>query len=374
MLPTVTRLIENGMDDGLHLGAQVYVTRAGEAVADLAIGEVAAGGASISSDSIALWMSAGKPVTAVAVAQQCELGELDLDAPVAEYLPAFAAHGKHDITVRHLLMHTAGIGKADYKFPDDDWDAIIAAICDTPAVDGWGAGEKAGYDAMSAWMILGELVRLADGRGIDRYAREMIFEPLGMLDSWMGMPPETYDGYDHAGRLMQMPNTFGRAVRKSSLTSKAWCTRPRPGGNCMGPMRELVRFYEMLLSGGALGGATILEPATVEAITGRRRVGMYDQTFKRTVDWGLGFVVNSARYAPLDEAGEPDLMQVPYGYGPYASPETFGHSGAQSSVGFADPSCGLAVGIVLNGMPGEMAHQRRMLPVLGALYGDLGLG
>jgi CubicO group peptidase (beta-lactamase class C family) len=64
---------------------------------------------------------------------------------------------------------------------------------------------------------------------------------------------------------------------------------------------------------------------------------------------------------------------MPYGYGPYASDSTFGHSGSRSSVAFADPEIRLAVAAVMNGMPGEGRHQRRVRQVCAAVYEDLGL-
>lgn len=331
----------------------------------------------IQPDSITLWMSSGKPVTAVAIAQLVEQGEVELDDPVAAFIPAFAAHGKDDITVRHLLTHTAGLRTADFRYPRDDWDTIIAAICDRELETDWVTGEKAGYHTQTTWFILGELVRLVDGRAIDLYVREMVFEPLGMHDSWMGMPPDVYDRYAEHGRLMMMPNTAtsgpGSKPRKSALMSKDWSTRPRPGGNCMGPIRELATFYRMLHNGGELNGARILQPETVDLFTSRQRQGMFDHTFKARIDWGYGFVINSAEHAPLDSDGNADLSKIPYGYGPHASRDTFGHSGAQSSVGFADPENQIAAAIVLNGMPGEAKHQRRMLATLTALYEDLGI-
>lgn len=370
MLPTVQSLIQQGIDDRLHLGAQLCVSRGGEIVEQLAVGEASAGHA-MTEDSIALWMSSGKPVTAMAVMQLVEHGEVVLDDPVAEFIPTFAAHGKQAITVRHLLTHTAGIRTARFKFPRDDWDTIIAAICD--AQPEWEPGEQGGYHTQTTWFLLGELVRLVDGRPIDRYVREMIFEPLGMMDSWMGMPPEVYRSYEQDGRLLSMPNTSTGKVVNSSLTSFDWSTRPRPGGNCMGPMRELVMFYEMLLGGGERGGARLLRPETVAEMTHRQRADMHDHTFKQTVDWGLGLAINSAHHAP----GPPDnnaWHRIPYGYGPHASLDTFGHGGAQSSIGFADSAHQLAVGIVFNGMPGEAKHQQRVNPVLEGLYEDLGLG
>ena len=90
---------------------------------------------------------------------------------------------------------------------------------------------------------------------------------------------------------------------------------------------------------------------------------MFDLTFKAQIDWGLGFLLNSPR---------PDA-ELPYGYGVYASPRTFGHGGAQSSGGFCDPERGLVVAYVFNGMPGEARHHERRKELVAAVYEDLGL-
>jgi CubicO group peptidase (beta-lactamase class C family) len=151
------------------------------------------------------------------------------------------------------------------------------------------------------------------------------------------------------------------AYRYSLLTGATACF---PGANGYGPARELARVYEMLLGQGERNGVRILQPSSVEQMTARQRQGMYDETFKHVMDWGLGLILNSTRYG---------ADTVPYGYGPYASDAAFGHSGSQSSVAFGDPEHGLAVAIITNGMPGEQKHQRRIRQLCGAVYEDLGL-
>ncbi len=360
-LPTVNSLIRQGIDAGQHLGAQVYVSHAGDVVADGAMGEVRPG-VPLTCDSILIWMSATKPVTAIAVAQQWELGKIDLDRPVAEVIPAFAQGGKERVTPRHLLTHTGGFRATRFRFPDDDWDTIIRIICETPIEPGWVPGERAGYHLHSSWFILGELVRLASGQGYRDYVREHIFLPLGMNDSWIGMPPEFYRA--NKERIGAMPNTAANPPTPSGFDTERWCVDCRPGGSGYGPIRELGRFYEMLLNGGELNGTRIVEPETIELFTARHRVGQHDRSFNHVIDWGLGFIPNSARHG---------VETVPYGYGPHASDRAYGHSGYQSSVAFADPAHELAVAVVFNGMPGEKPHHQRIYSVLDALYRDLAL-
>ncbi|MFK7789803.1 MAG: serine hydrolase domain-containing protein [Phycisphaeraceae bacterium] len=243
---------------------------------------------------------------------------------------------------------------------------MIAAICD--AQPEWEPGEEGGYHTQTTWFLLGEIVHLVDGRTIDQYVREEIFLPLGMNDSWLGMPPEIYREYEECGRLLDIPNTATGQPKPAPMTSFDWSTRPRPGGNCMGPISDLVQFYNMLLHGGSFNGVRILKEQTVSQMTHRQRADMLDHTFKQTVDWGLGLAINSAHHAPNNA-----WHRVPYGYGPHASQDTFGHGGAQSSIAFADPKHQLAAALVLNGMPGEAKHQQRINPILEALYEDLEL-
>ena len=165
-------------------------------------------------------------------------------------------------------------------------------------------------------------------------------------------------------RLGRMYSTEGDEPMERNWRREAHVVGCSPGGNGHGPIRELGRFYEMLLARGEWNGRRLVTPQTVEALTTPHRVGLVDKTFKAKLDWGLGFICDSKHY------GE-DL--IPYGYGRHASRRTFGHSGFQSSTGFADPEHGLAVAFVANGHPGEPRHTERFREVSEAIYEDLGL-
>jgi CubicO group peptidase (beta-lactamase class C family) len=362
-LPRTRQAIEAGIRDRLHLGAQLYVSLHGAPQADGAVGENRPG-EPLTADHLMLWLSSTKPVTAVALAILWEWGRLDLDDPVAAHIPEFGVHGKEGITLRHLLTHTAGIRMLDVGWPDRSWEEILARICGMRPEPRWVPGEKAGYHTMSSWFVLGEVIRRLDGRPFDCFVREEVFEPLDLHDSWVGMPQERYIFYKTAGRLGAMWNTESPEIKDHAWDVEARCVRPNPGGNGYGPMRELGRFYEMLLARGTGNSKRVVSPQTVEAMTARHRTGMVDLTFKHLLDWGLGFIVNSARY------GE---ETVPYGYGHHASPRTFGHSGYRSSVGLADPERGLAVALGFNGTPSNERHEQRVRSVLDAIYEDLRL-
>ena len=358
--PKTLAVLHDGVRDGLHPGAQLYVSQHGKILADLAVGESQAG-VPMQTDTLTLWLSSGKPLTAVTIAQLWERGRLSLDDTVGKFIPEFARHGKESVTVRHLLTHTGGFRTADKIDERLGWEETLARICDTPLEPGWIPGEKAGYHICSSWFVLGEIVRRLDGRPLAQYAREEIFAPLGMEDSWLSLPPEKF--HERAARLGVMHLT----EKSTPLPHPYWdsevaCAQCRPGGGARGPVRELGFFYEALL-GLRAAASPILQPETIREFTSRQRSGMFDQTFQHVVDCGLGFILNSNRHG---------AETVTYGYGPHASEETFGHSGAQSSCAFADPKRGLVVAWVCNGMPGERRHQSRARGLNTAIYKDLG--
>ena len=363
-LPRARGVVEEGMRQGLHVGAQVFISLRGRIVEDWSIG-IAREGVPMRPDTLMIWLSSCKPVTAVAVVQQWERGNLELDDRVAKHIPEFGQRGKENITVRHVLTHTGGFRGSASNFNPLPWESIIERICDAPIEPGWTPGRTAGYHVAAGWYILGEIVRRLDGRPLEQYVREEIFEPAGMHDSWMGMPAERYRNYGQRIGIMQETST-GATHPHVTWDTKQTTTLCRPGANGRGPMRELALFYETMLNGGLSPktGRRILSPQAGEAMTARHRTGLSDRTFNHIVDVGLGFIINSAMYGP---------ESVPYGYGPHASPRTFGHGGSQSSAGFADPEHGLAVAFVFNGTPGEAKHQRRLRAFTAAIYEDLGL-
>ena len=362
------RVVENGIERGHHLGAQVFVSVAEGPRVFAAFGERAPG-EPMTTDTLMVWLSSTKPVTAVAVARLWERGLLSLDDPVARHWPEFAQEGKGAITVRHLLTHTAGFRILRFGWPEEPWEEIVRRLAAARREPGWIPGEKAGYHQASSWFVLGELVRRLDGRPFPRYVREEIFLPLGLDDAWIGMDPEAYDAY--GARLAAVFDTSDGPPKRQGWRRRESVVGCNPGGNGWGPVSALGRFYECLRDGGR-DGATLLSPQTVEALTARHRVGMLDHTFRHVMDWGLGFIPNST--PALRDGGDAEAAAaLPYHYGRHASRRTWGHSGYRTSTAFCDPEPGLVVAAAFNGTPPEEIHRRRMNALCEAVYEDLGL-
>ena len=360
--PTVRLLIE-GMHAGLHIGAQLFAMIDGTVVADVALGQANLHpSVSMANNILMLWLSAGKPVTAVAIAMLVEAGKLRFDQEVGTIIPEFATNGKEPITIRHILTHTAGIRGMDLGYPFATWEETLAKIYTMKVERDWTPGLKAGYHAHTSWYVLGEIINRLTGEPHDAWIRKNIFEPLGMHDSWLAMPPDQYRAYGE--RIGVLHDTTVKPPKPiPNYDTELALSRPRPAASARGPMLDLARFYELLRRGGELDGVRLLSPDMVQAMTSGQRVGMFDQTFRQTIDWGLGIILNSSHYGPA----------IPYQFGPHASRETFGHGGSQSSTGFCDPENNLVVALIFNGCPGEAVHDKRLRGVLKALFEDLAL-
>lgn len=351
-LPRTREVLESGIREGLHPGAQLAVFQHGQPLAELTLGFRDPASESPMDSSVAMpWLSAGKPVTALAMAALFEEGKAHPDQPVADWIPEFAAGGKAALTFSHLLLHTGGFRTADRIDPRLPAETALAAICATPLEPSWIPGTDAGYQRFASWLILGESVRRIAREPLGDFLQRRILGPLGIRDSWL-VPDGTGMGIR---RALQHDTRSGKPAPDPELNDPTVLRRERPGSGFHGPAGDLARLYAAMLA----PPEGWLRPESVRDAVARHRSGVRDRTFQAVVDMGRGFLLNTPG--------------MPYGYGPHAGPATFGHSGAQTGCGFADPDHQLAVAWFCNGMPGEAAHQRRQLRVNQALYEDLGL-
>ncbi len=340
-----------GCLDGRHPGAQAYVSRGGKAVLEFACGE-ARPGAPLTCDGIMAWFSASKPLTAMAIAILYDRGLLELDDPVRRYIPGFG-NGKEACTIHHVLTHQGGFAGAVTEPGNRSAEEIIAEISAHPAE--YPPGGKAGYHPTGGWFVLGEIVRVVDGRGIDRFVAEELFAPLGMRDSTMGIPEARQAELD--GRMAWV--ALGKSERKPFASQamvdafndpEEWA-RVNPSGGIRGPARDLGRFYELLLAGGSWEGRQLIDRRTVALFTACHRWDMPDLTLMQAhLPWGLGFGLY----------GNADVHRA-------ASRRMFSHSGMVSSVAFADPERGLACVVITTGLLDVMGNARRLREVTGAV-------
>ena len=358
-------IILQGIENKLHFGAQVYISQDDEILADFAIGHnhppEIDNNKDLSTEAILPWMSCSKMLTAVAIAILAERRMISYDQKVANVIPEFSCNGKEEITIWHLLTHTSGIRLLPLQWDKISWDATVAAIAKMPIENDWKVGEQAGYHIGTSWLILGEIIRRIDGRTVDIFLKDEILTPLGMNNSGISMTKEIFKSSksDISGLY--------RTDTKIPYTSlEKYFDSPnlvRPGASGRGPIKELGLFMEMMLNKGELNGTRIMGERTIEELTSRQRQGLLDLTFNKTIDWGLGFMLDSKCHN----------RSYPYSFGPWCSADTYGHNGNQSSAAYVDPEHDLIVCFVFNGMPGEYEHNKRLHAMNDAIYRDLDL-
>ncbi len=359
LLPKTTALLAEGIEAGWHFGGQLAVAYRGHEYIDAGFG-TSLPGEPVHCDDLTIWMSCTKPVSAAAFLLLVDAGQAGLDDPVRRFVPEFAQKGKEGVTVRHLLTHTGGFRSADLGWKPRPWDEAIRLVCEAPLEPRWEPGKSAGYHVDSSWYMLAEIVRRVTGEPFDRFIRHRLLQPWGMPDCFVGIPEDLFPELE--SRLVRLFNTTRQPPHEHGMFRDpqvaALC---RPGGNGRGPARQLARFFEQVLHPER---QSVLKPETLLSMRRRNREGLLDKSFRRVIDWGLGVIVNSARY------GEGIL---PYGFGARASHDTFGHGGNQCASALADPDHDLVVVLIFNGQPGEETHQRRMHEALTSIYDDLEL-
>ena len=353
-------LLEREREQGLHDGAQLYVSRHGEALLDVAMGDSTPGRA-LETDDVMLWYSSTKPVTTVALLQLWEQGRLGLDDLVADHVEGWGA-GKERCTLRHILTHTGGFpmfkeGVGDMALPYDEKVRRIAAH---PAESE--AGMKAAYHLTTGWTILGAVIEAVDGRPVKQYVEEEIFARAGMPSCRLGVDVEEQEALGERLAPMHWRGHQMAVVRDGQVipvdydieqrghNSPDYRARVEPGSSGHGPAHELGRFYECLLG----DGPPLLEPRTVEVMIATHRSGMRDRTFANLkVPWGLG-------------------VQVSGGMSGQVGRRAFGHGGMGTSRGLADPDAGLAMVLIANGLPKPLDNEQRLYEVTDAVYSAFG--
>ena len=370
-LPRTLDVLAEGERANLHVGAQLFVSLNGEAVADLGLG-MARAGQPMTPNSMMTWLSTSKIPTSLLFAKVWEEGLVALDDPVAKHIPEFGARGKEKVTLRHIWTHSCAMLHVEDKlFPvryRQSHADNIALICSSGLDRGRTPGRDAGYQTSVVSLLLAEVVARKRGRDFREVARESLFLPLGMKDSWLGMPQAVLASY--AGRLGKTFDTSGPAPKPDGSFAPDephQLTHVMPGGNGRGPMRELARVLELMRRDGELDGFRFVAPQTIEAMTARHRCGLSDASWGgQVLDWGLGLTLDSR----IHYGGRTHL----YGYGPYASPRTYGHSGFRTTLAMCDPDAALLVACSWNGMVADdEIHSVRQNALCAAIYEDLGL-
>ncbi|MFI6123485.1 serine hydrolase domain-containing protein [Streptomyces sp. NPDC051064] len=356
-----------------ELGAAVTVLLDGQPVVDL-WGGWADGGRTRrwERDTVVNVWSTTKGPTALCAHVLADRGLLDLDAPVAEYWPEFAAAGKESVRVRHLLSHRSGV--AGLRDPHTlaelyDWELTTARLAATEPW--WEPGTRSGYHAISYGFLVGEVVRRITGLLPGEFLRKEITGPLS-IDFSVGLPEKD------AGRVAELvqpkavsreqaalfatmePLAIASLLNPGTGTAAAntpeWRAAEIPAANGHGTARAVASLYGILAGRGSLGGRRILSEEAAERVRegqGPCRDLVLGAGFAHETELGLGLWLSGPNAS----------------YGP--NPRAVGHDGAGGSCGLADPEAGIALGYVMNRMGPHIADDPRKMALVDAVYGAL---
>ncbi|MFO1159834.1 MAG: serine hydrolase domain-containing protein [Reyranellaceae bacterium] len=323
-------------------------------VADVATGRP------LASDALFRIASMTKPVTSVALMQLVEQGRLGLDDPAERYLPELVglkvfesldpATGAYKLrpasrpaTVRHFLAHTSGLA---YPFTSATWRDFKPRDGETYPFGGpllFDPGERWHYSTSTD--VVGRLVEVVSGQKLEEYFRQHIFAPLKMDDTSYTVPeakgPRMVAQQQRAGERMD------GAIELQKPQPGLAIAAPIGGGGLASTASDYGRFVRMLLNGGALDGARVLEAETV-ALMGQNHIGAVSvpalkSALPRSADftfiadgrdkWGLGFLIT--------------VDQVPG----KRSPGSLSWGGINNTFFWIDPTRGIAGVIMMQYLP-----------------------
>src|SRR5512145_578728 len=258
-LEQVQQLFYAQIERGLHPGAGLAVYRYGHLVLDIhgGVSDVRDGGGAtqpVTSQTMFVLMSSTKPLAAACLYLLKERGQLAWDDPVATYWPEFGQHGKTTVTVRHVLTHRGGFPETPKDLPPHDWpdwSKVTSAMERAPAV--YTPGETIAYHPINYGWVIAELVRRIDGRPFDRFLAEELTAPLGMEDTYVGLPQGLEDRVSPMRKMEADADPNGYSTT-FSLPVAVHAVVPGAGG--VASAGNLARFYAMLERRGSLDGSS----------------------------------------------------------------------------------------------------------------------
>ncbi|QSG10239.1 serine hydrolase domain-containing protein [Halapricum desulfuricans] len=333
---------------GLHHGAQLAVYVDGELVVDFAGGTTGPEGEETTSETRHLLFSCTKPYAGVGLHQLIEDGKAEYDDPVVQHWPGFADPGtrKADITIRHVLSHTAGIPYGEFDEQAEkwsDWDAVVQAMEDIEPV--FEPGEQPAYHTFNYGWLVGELIRRLSGQPVEEYVAEHVFDPLGMARTSIGLAPDADDvatltGFEVFDRCCDPGEGLGIPASESAaaFNDEGVQSAVVPAATGIGTARDMARFYAAMANSGELDGTRLLEETTVAEATRTHAEADSDGTLSRPARYGLGFWTG----------GLANDM-----FGSLSRERMFGHAGLGSVFGWGDPELNVGFAYVTNGIREE---------------------
>ena len=306
-------------ESGEDLGASLAVNIDGEMVVDLWGGWAdEARTVPWAENTIACVFSTTKTMTALAAFVLVDRGELDLDANVAKYWPEFAANGKEQIKVHHLLSHTSGVSGWEQPITIEDlydWDESTARLA--AQAPWWEPGTASGYHGTTYGHLIGEVIRRVTGRRLGEFFAAQIAGPLG-VDFHIGLAPSEFRRVAELVAPGWPPTDLTRldldSVAYKSVTgplgdsnialsrTERWRRADIGAFNGHGNARSVARIQSAVACGGEVGGVRLLSPRTIDRIFEVQSDGI-DLVLGCRVKIGVGYGLPWPEVLPFVPAG-----------------------------------------------------------------------
>jgi CubicO group peptidase (beta-lactamase class C family) len=368
-LDAVKGRMQSFIDSGEIAGAVTVIGRAGGVLSYEAVGfQDLESRTPMAKESLFRIASMTKPITSLAIMMLVEQHKVQLDDPVAKYLPEFLGQQMvaektnssvtlkkpyRPVTVRDLLTHTSGLAR---EFPPGLADLYTKrnhTLAEGVLVFSQRPLE---FEPGSRWVYcnpgidtLGRIVEVVSAQPFEEFLHKRIFEPLGMKDTTFYPTAEqlsrlatTYDRKD--GKLVANPFGF-----IGSPVGAKYCV---PSAGLFSTGADLAKLYRMLLNKGTLDGVRILDASCVAEMT-RLQTGELECGFVPGMGFGLGCGV----------------VKEPQGVTERLSKGSFGHGGAFGTQGWLDPNKDFFAVLLIQrlGLPNaDASPMRRELQALAA--------
>lgn len=314
-----------------------------------------------------------KAITSTAVMMLWEEGKFKLDDPISKYIPEFknpqildsysilndtytTRPAKNEITIRHLLTHTSGLGygviDGDERFKKIYKKAGVTDLFTTENISIESSVKKLAklplhhnpgdaYYYSEGLDVLGYFIEIVSGLPFDEFLRTRIFDPLGMDDTWFYLPKDKHDRLVtvqqiNDGKWEKYPITF----YDTDYPKKGAQSFFSGGAGLSSTAKDYATFLQMYLNGGELNGTRILSRTTIKTMMQNQTASLFTD---KNRDYGLAFGI---------------VNQTGLTNGGHGSIGTFDWGGYFNTQYFADPE-EQVIGILMKQTQGEVSDETR---------------
>ncbi len=332
-LDRIDAMCQEAVKSGDLPGIVALVARKGKIVFHQAYGMADnSSGRKMNEDDIFRIASQSKAITSTAVMMLWEEGKFQLDDPISKFIPEFknpqvlqsykyndtsytTITADKEITIRHLLTHTSGLGygviDGDERFKMIYEKAGITDLFTTQPITVEQSvkklaklplhhhpGEKFTYS--EGLDVLGYFIEIISGVPFDEFLRKRLFDPLGMDDSWFYLPSSKADRLvsvqkKEDDKWVKYPVTF----YDTDYPLKGSKTFFSGGAGLSSTAKDYAIFLQMYLNGGELNGVRILSRTTIKSIMGNQTADLFSGGVNSYYGLAFGVVTKAGQ----DQAG-----------------------------------------------------------------------